>query len=159
MSEVFPMVAPSPRAFVWLWVLMGVVLVLLVGVVVLMGSTVWAASHTRFEVTAEGLRIRGDVWGREIPAAALLGQQARVVDLGKEAELQPKYRSMGTALPGYWSGWFRLSNGEKALLFVSDWQKVVYVPTTEGYGVLLSAADPQGLVEALKRTGAGPARP
>jgi hypothetical protein len=57
---------------------------------------------------------------------------------------------MGTGLPGYRAGWFRLNNGERSLVYVTDWARVVYVPTSEGYSVLLSTPDPSALAEALR---------
>ena len=53
-------------------------------------------------------------------------------------------------MPGYRSGWFKLEGGERALLYLTDVQRAVYVPTTEGYGVLLSPSDPDAFVAALR---------
>jgi hypothetical protein len=57
----------------------------------------------------------------------------------------------GTALPGYRSGWFRLANGGKGLLYVTDPAKVVRVPTTEGYTVLLSVEEADQFVNHLHK--------
>jgi hypothetical protein len=56
---------------------------------------------------------------------------------------------MGTGLPGYRAGWFRLRNGEKALLYLTDANRAVYIPTTAGYGVLFSPVDPEAFLAAL----------
>jgi hypothetical protein len=39
---------------------------------------------------------------------------------------------MGTAVPGYRSGWFRLRNGREALVYLTDRSQAVHVPTTPG---------------------------
>jgi hypothetical protein len=39
----------------------------------------------------------------------------------------------------------------KALLYVTDRTHVARIPTTEGYTVMLSVADPAALIEELKR--------
>lgn len=57
---------------------------------------------------------------------------------------------MGTAVPGYRSGWFRLANGEKALLYLTASDRVVHVPTTEGFSLLLSVSEPERFVEQLR---------
>jgi hypothetical protein len=75
--------------------------------------------------------------------------QARRVSLEADSELAPRRRTMGTGMPGYQAGWFRLKNGEKALLYLTDRSRAVYVPTTEGYSVLLSPADPDSFLQAL----------
>jgi hypothetical protein len=54
-------------------------------------------------------------------------------------------------LPGYHAGWFWLRNGDKALLYLTDRSKAVYVQTTEGYGVMVSPSEPEKFVAALNR--------
>ena len=138
-----------------LWIVVPVALLLL-GVIFLLFRSVSGATQSRFEVSAEGLRVRGDLYGRTIPSAELRVAEARRVDLAREDGLRPKWRMMGTGLPGYQSGWFKLRNGEKALLYLTDRSKAVYVPTTRGYSLLLSPVDADGFLAALKDPGAPP---
>ena len=109
----------------------------------------------RFEVSATALRVRGDFYGRVIPSDLLRPEAARRVDLMREIELQPGGRTLGTGLPGYQSGWFRLRNGEKALLYLTDRARAVYVPTAAGYSLLLSPTDPDAFLAALRSGGHG----
>lgn len=146
MSQSFPIVPASAGG---LWVL-GVV-TLLVVVVVLggVGRSVLAGATATFEVTPEALVLRGDWWGRSIPRSALRVHDARVVDLDATPDLRPTMRTWGTGLPGYASGWFRLADGSRALLYVTERRRVAVIPTTLGYQVLLSPRDPEGLLVAL----------
>ncbi len=144
----FPIVPAGPRP---LWILVPICL-LLVGAIVLLAGAALASQRARFEVSSEGLRLRGDLYGRFIPASALLVAEARPVDLTREPELRVKRRTLGSGLPGYQAGWFRLQNGEKALLYVTDPGRVVRLPTREGYVVMLSVAEPDRFLQAL-RTG------
>jgi hypothetical protein len=73
-----------------------------------------------------------------------------VVDIEQERTLRPRGKTIGTAIPGYRSGWFRLANGEKALLYLTDSRRVVYVPTRAGYSLLLSVDRPAEFVERLR---------
>jgi hypothetical protein len=59
---------------------------------------------------------------------------------------------MGTGLPGYAAGWFKLANGEKALVYVTTQSEVVYIPTTEGYSLLLSVTEPDRFLARLGST-------
>ena len=148
MSTTFP-IAPSPSA-VWVLPVIAVPLVLaLAGALYLMGSAVMGSRNATFEVGPWGLTLRGDLYGRTIPRAAIRMEGVRIVDLDREPKLRPTRRTFGTAVPGYRSGWFRLADGEKAILYVTDRSKVVYVPTSEGYAVLLSPTDPTGFVASL----------
>jgi hypothetical protein len=144
--NVFP-IAPAESRYLWFLI---PVIVLLLGGVALLVTSVRGAHASRFEIRADGLRLGGDLYGRLVPKSQLRLELARRVDLGREEELRPKSRRMGTALPGYQAGWFRLRNGEKALLYLTDRTRAVYIPTTAGYSLLLSPADPDGFLSQLR---------
>lgn len=147
-TQVFQ-IAPAASKVMWALVLVpGTILVL---VFALLAVSAIGSQSATFEVSREGLRLRGDLYGRLIPASALRSDQARRVDLEATPELTPGRRTMGTGLPGYQSGWFRLRNGDRALLYLTDRSRAVYVPTTNGYGVLLSPTDPEAFLQALKQ--------
>jgi hypothetical protein len=131
------------------------VFLVLVGAFVALSLSLLGARSSRFEVSSEGLRLRGDWYGRLIPASQLRTSQVRRIDLSNEPDLAPRSRTLGTALPGYRSGWFRLRNGDKALLYLTRSDRAVLVPTTEGYSVLVSPVDPDAFVAAVQGLGRG----
>jgi hypothetical protein len=132
-----------------------IVLVLLAALLAVAFS-VLGSRNSRFEISAEGLRLRGDWYGRLIPASQIRSEQSRRIDFAEEQGLEPRFRTLGTALPGHRSGWFRLRNGGKALLYLTDASRAVHVPTTEGYSVILSPADPDAFVAAMHSLGRRP---
>ena len=150
MPEVFHIIPVSTRSLVTWVPLFGLVLLVLVGTGAIVALTVRGSRTATFELSRDGLRPRGDLYGRKLPASELRGGAARVVDLEQERALSPRRKTVGTALPGYRSGWFRLGNGKKALPYVTDPHRVVYVPTRAGYSVLLSVDRPQDFVERLR---------
>ncbi len=151
MNEVFQLVPASDRT---LWFLGGIA-ILLIGLLCLFGYLAYSSRHTRFEISPEGLTINGRLYGRTISAESLVLEEAKRTDLSGDSEYRLRTRTHGTGLPGYRAGWFRLRNGEKALVFVTDLERVVYVPTKEGYSVLLSVAAPEQFLEALTSAVAG----
>mgnify|MGYP000029441582 CR=1 FL=1 len=143
MREVFPIVpAPASTVLVSLALLLPVLLILL--------YLVLAPRLVRFELSPEGLAIRGELYGRRIPARELIVDHARPVDLRTDTDRRLARRTNGVGLPGYRSGWFRLANGEKALVFVTDQSRVVYIPTRRGYAVLLSVERPEEFINRLR---------
>ncbi len=155
MTETFSIVPAGTRP---LWVLLpicGLVLALLVGALVVLGGAWYGSQRASFEISPTGLQLRGDIYGRLIPTADLRGGAARTIDLRAAPEYRATRRLVGTGLPGYKAGWFRLGNGEKALLFVTDWSNVVYLPTRGGYSVLLSPTEPLALLRALRALAPG----
>ena len=149
--EVFTIAAADTK-MLWLIGLIPLGVLLLVGAI--LGASLNGARSSTFEVSSEGLRIRGAWYGRVIPAHHLVPGTARRVDLALSPELTPGRRTMGTGLPGYQAGWFRLRNGDSALLYLTDRSKAVYVQTTEGYGVMLSPSEPEKFLAALNRVAA-----
>ena len=142
----------APAGMKPLWVLIPVVLVVAVVLLVLTLSIIGSRT-SRFEVSDAGLQVRGDIYGRFIPREQLRIEAARRVDFDRTEDLRPRLRTWGTGLPGYQSGWFRLRNGERALVYLTDRRKAVYVPTALGYSLLLSPDDPGAFLSALEAVG------
>jgi len=152
MIESFPIAPASSRS---LWLMIPVAVVLL-GAAVMLVTTALGPSRARYDLSPAGLSLRGDVYGRRlISAAELRGGSARIVDLEREPELAPRWRTMGTGLPGYKAGWFRLRSGEKALLSLTDTHRAVYVPTRRGFALLLSPAEPERFLRMLQTVAPG----
>lgn len=149
-STVFPMI-PAASKSLWFF---GLISLVLVGLLFLMGWLAWSMQHAEFMVSNDGLRLQGDLWGRTIPLKSLKLEEAVVTNLNTDKDHQPKWRTLGTGLPGYAAGWFKLRNGTKGLLYVTDRTRVARIPTTEGYEVMLSVNDPAALIAALKLQGA-----
>jgi hypothetical protein len=147
MSQIFH-IAPASVRPIW-FVLPILLLAIVIGTTaVIVGASMRGARSTIFELSDEGLRVRGDVYGRLIPSSELRGADAAHVNISN-GPFRLTARTIGTALPGYRSGWFRLANGEKALVYVTDPTRVVHVPTTAGYSLLLSVAETDQFVDRL----------
>jgi Bacterial PH domain len=147
METAFSIVPAGIRPFYLLFP----IFLLLTGVLYLLCLVGYGSQRASFVLSDAGLDFRGDVWGSRVPWSAVEIDKARVLDLTREPGLRPVSRRMGTGLPGYVSGWFRLANGERALLYVTAWRRVVYVPTTAGYVLLLSPDEPDAMLAELRR--------
>lgn len=148
MKQVFPMIPAGSAAYTVFAVICAVMLLLFLLFVYL----AWTARHATFEVSEDGLAIHGGMYGRTISAAALDVQHARATDLAADLAHAPSWRTNGVGMPGYSGGWFQLQDGERALAFITDRRHVAYIPTHQGYAVLLSVADPDALVRALQQS-------
>jgi len=112
--------------------------------------TAYSARHSRFEVGNGQLRLAGDFWARSISVQSLRLDRAAILDLGQALDYAPHRHTLGTGLPGYASGWFRLRNDEKVLAYLTRRDSVLYIPTSLGYSLLLSADRPQQFFAALR---------
>jgi hypothetical protein len=143
MNEVFEIASSNAR-----W---GIVALGLIPTLIGLGLIASGLTAPKLEITDTGLRLSGEFYGRFIPASELNLEQSRLVDLTREPNLMPTIRTFGTGLPGYSTGWFRLRNGTKALLYLTNHKQAVYVPTTAGYSVLVSPKDPAGFLAQLQK--------
>ena len=143
MNEVFEIASSNAR---WGFVVLG-----LIPVLIGLGLIASGLNMPRLEITDAGLRLSGELYGRLIPTSELRLEQSRLVDIGLEPNLAPVIRTFGTGLPGHSTGWYRLRNGEKALLYLTDRSHAVYVPTTAGYAVLVSPKDQARFLAQLQK--------
>ena len=142
--------AISPASAKPLWIL-SIICVLLAVILVALAYTAYSSRNSRVVIGSDRIKLVGDFWSREIPFSQLKVSAARILDINRNTEYAPKRRTFGTGLPGYASGWFRLHNGEKALVYLTRRQGVVYVPTSDGYSLLLSVEEPERFTATLQQ--------
>ncbi len=131
--------------------------VFLIGAVFVLGRIaklygIGMPSNKPVEIDHCGLKIDGTRYGGPVQLKDLLIEQSLCVDLNREKELQPYIRTMGVGSGGYKSGWFKLRNGQRALVFLTDLRNVVYIPTRFDYVLLLSVGEPAAFLGALRNS-------
>ena len=111
----------------------------------------------RLQIDGSSLEVATTFYKQRIAFTDLRLDAARVVRFGEHPELRPLLKSNGYALPGFRSGWFRLRNWHKAFVAASDGERLLWLPTTRGFDLLLQPKDPQRLLARLREL-AAPAR-
>jgi len=144
--DVFAITPASSKPLWWLAIICLLLLVILIALL----FVAYSSQNSKVFLDRQNLRLNGDFWGRGIPLGKLDISAAEIIDLNEYPEFRPKRRTFGTGLPGYASGWFRLHNGEKALLYLTTHDNVVYIPTHEDYSLLLSVEEPEKFIDKLK---------
>jgi hypothetical protein len=146
-TQVFPIIPAHASVYL---ILVPILLIMFIGGGVATYAA-FASRHVRFEVSGEGVTIRGDMVGRLVPKDKMVLKSARAADLTVDTNLAPKWRSGGTGYPGYKAGWYRLKDESKALVFITDPHSVVYIPTVDGSCLIMSVANPEAFLTALKQ--------
>lgn len=127
-------------------------LLLMFGLLALAFGGIWFALHRRALVLTETeLIVRAGFYGRALRRSSLRPDSALEVSLVDRRDLAPRWRTNGIGLPGFRAGWFRLRNSEKALVLLTDPFHTTYLPTSEGYVLLISTT---ALLPALREPGA-----
>ncbi|MGV8941218.1 MAG: PH domain-containing protein [Lysobacter sp.] len=133
-----------------------VCLVALLGAIALVID--WGMRRHRISLDADGLEVVTSFYRRRLALAELQIDQARVIDLDERTQFKPMVKTNGTSLPGFQSGWFRLRNMRKALVATVSGKRVLYLPTTLGFDLLLQPRRPQALLEWLQELAAARSR-
>jgi len=111
-----------------------------------------------FTIANSKLHIARTAFGKSIDISSLDLENAKIIDLDEDAnkDLRSEDRSSGVGLrtdtPSNQAGWFRLQNQEKALLFITNNQNVLYIPTHDDYVLMLSVENPEKFLTSLKHS-------
>ncbi|OGO30729.1 MAG: hypothetical protein A2Z29_00635 [Chloroflexi bacterium RBG_16_56_11] len=151
MERIFNIIPASGGAYTFIWIFSLAIVLILLGVLGLFISLGYQAGHLKYTVNDEGLRISPGLYGRFIPREKIDSAGVKVINLSIDNEYQPKGKTNGSNLPGFYSGWFKLANKEKALVFLTDRSRVVYIPTNDNYAVLLSVREAEEFAAVLQR--------
>lgn len=128
-----------------------VVLAVLGGIFVLL----WLMMRRhRLAMDEAGLAVTTSFYKRRLLWPELRLDDARVVSLGEHPEHRPALKSNGYAMPGYRSGWFRTRKPAKALVATAGGDRVLWVPTTLGYDLLLQPRNPQATLQRMRELAA-----
>lgn len=133
-----------------IWILYPMILLCLVG-----GSTALVlifAPRTRAEISQDRLQIHSLRHGRDVSLKSLIPSEARML---KWSDIRIRARLNGNSGSGPKMGWFKINDGEKALLIVTDvteLSQVVYLPTQKDYSILLTLDRPREFLAALSET-------
>jgi hypothetical protein len=111
---------------------------------------VWAVKRRSVELTESALTIKAGFYTRTIQRQNLRVESGFAASLFTERSISPRWRTNGIRVPGFQAGWYRLVNGDKALVLLTDPNAVTYLPTREGFSLLISTS---ALLPALAQSG------
>ena len=117
-----------------------------------------ALRRHRLTLDASGLDLATTFYRQTLPLGELCIDRARVVDLAERTGLKPLLKTNGVGLPGFQSGWFRLRDRSKAFVAIAGGKRVLWLPTTRGFVLLLQPHQPQALLGTLRELAASSPR-
>lgn len=123
-------------------------LIIGIGPAILIGAAM-GVRNPQAKLGKEGLSIKVSFIDKHWAISAIDRSNAALVNLESRQELRPKWKLWGAAMPGLNSGLFKLYDGRKAHVYITDRSKVVYLPTQSG-PVLLSLERPREFLDMLQ---------
>lgn len=118
---------------------------------VFIGAFVFHNRSQALFLAKDELILKAPFYGRTVPLDAINQDNIQELDLtsNSTAPYRLAVRRNGVGLPRLQLGWFRLKNDEKAWCYITDPKSVLYIPSTEGYVILVSAVSPDAVRFAL----------
>ncbi|TXH77944.1 MAG: hypothetical protein E6Q88_00080 [Lysobacteraceae bacterium] len=113
------------------------------------GVLTWSVRRRRVSIDGETLVIAAGINTARVKVSELQLDAARIVNLDHDSELRPRLKTMGTSMPGYRAGHFRLRDRRRAFVLVTRREKLLALPERNGRMLLLSLKQPQALLDAL----------
>lgn len=104
----------------------------------------------RIEIADGQLHLRAGLARYRVALADLDPDAVRPIDLGREPELAPRWRTFGTSIPGVLNaGWFRLQGRRKAFVLANRRDRLTAVEAPGGIVLLLALDQPETLRRAI----------
>lgn len=122
-----------------------ILIILFVGIITVLGS----ARFYSLEITETQLLIKGLVYKTVLNLDEIDLNNVKYINMNTE-QLGMDYRSNGIGLPGLYVGWFK-KQGQKYKLYVTDKEKVLYIPTTKNYTILFSTKMGDEIIKQLNQ--------
>jgi hypothetical protein len=129
--------------------MIGLMLVIIIPLIILTFGIISSIKNTTLTLTEKELIIKSAFYGRKIPLENIMIDEIRGISLDENTDYNLSIRTNGTALPQFKSGWFRLKNREKALVFITDKNNVVLIPTKD-YLLLFSMNNIDEFINKIK---------
>jgi len=121
-------------------------LLVITTVALIAGLGMWQLVSVRMRVDASSLTVGGGFYRVSVP----LDRLGRGVQVERVRRYALGARTNGIGMPGLLLGWFDISGGGRAFVAITDADKVVRIPTQDGYTIFVSPDDPDALVEMLR---------
>src|SRR5690606_15864235 len=104
----------------------------------------------RVLVDASGLEVVTAVYRRKLAWPELDLEAARVFSLDEYPARKPMFKTNGMSMPGFHGGSFRSRGLDKLFVATVGGKRLLWLPTTRGYTLLLEPRRPQALLERLR---------
>jgi len=125
------------------------ILVIAIPLTILTIGIMSSLKNTTLTLTEKELVIKSAFYGRKIPLENIMIDGIKAISLDEATNYDLAMRTNGTALPQFKSGWFRLKDREKALVFITDKDSVVLIPTKD-YLLLFSMDNIDDFINKIK---------
>jgi len=144
-------VIPQPKGNVYAFPIIMIIFIFITMLVVtwLMIGIIITTKNTSISIKNGEVVINSFLYGRKIPIENVLINEIKTINLNQDEEYGISVRTNGIGLPNYKSGWMRLKNGKRALVYLTNKEKVLLMPTKD-FVILFSMEKTEEFISKIK---------
>jgi hypothetical protein len=141
----------QPKGNVYVFPVIVIIFIFIVMLVItwLMVGTIFSSKNTSISIKDGEVVINSFLYGRKIPIENILVNEIQAINLNQNEEYNISVRTNGTSMPNFKSGWMRLKNGKKALVFLTNVENALLMPTKD-FVLLFSMERTNEFINKLK---------
>jgi len=122
-----------------------ILIIILIGLII---GFIFSMKHTNILLKNNEVEIKTFLYGRKIPIDDILINEVQIINLNQNSEYNVSIRTNGIGLPNFHLGWMKLKNGKKALVFLTNRENVLLMPTKD-FVVLFSMQRTEEFIKKL----------
>jgi hypothetical protein len=144
-------VIPQPKGNIFAFPIIMILFVFIVMSIItwLMLGTIFTTKNTSISIKDGEVIINSFLYKRKIPIENILINEIETINLNQDEEYRISTRINGIGLRNFKSGWMRLKNGKRALVYLTNEEKVLLMPTKD-FIVLFSMEKTEEFVNKIK---------
>ena len=142
-------IQPKGNIYIFPIVMIIFMIIMSLGVIGLMVGVISASKNTSISIKDNEVIINSFMYGRKIPIENILVNEIQRINLN-DSEYNIRIRTNGISLPYLKSGWMRLRNQKKALVYITNTENVLLIPTKD-FVVLFSIEKTDEFINKLKK--------
>jgi hypothetical protein len=141
-------IQPKGNIYIFPIVMIIFMIIMTLGIIGLMVGVISTSKNTSISIKNNEIIINSFMYGRKIPIENIFVNEIKRINLN-DSEYNIRIRTNGISLPYLKCGWMRLKNQQKALVYITDKENVLLMPTKD-FVVLFSMEKIDEFINKLK---------
>ena len=122
-----------------------VLIIVLIGLII---GFIFSMKYTNILIKNNDVIIKAFLYGRKISIDDIFINEIQTINLNQNNEYNISFRTNGIGLPNFHFGWMKLKNGKKALVFLTNRENVLLMPT-KNFVVLFSMQKTEEFIQKI----------
>ena len=111
-------------------ILLNIISFIIILLVIFIGI-IFVIKNTSISINEKYIIIKSFPYGKIISMNDVILNETKEINLKQIKDFNVRIRTKGISIPNFLSGWMRLYNGQKALVYLTNREKALLIPTND----------------------------